>query len=219
MHELFGLLGPSASYFCRECTITRNEFLDDPHSNNYPLRDRQWYEENLGRLHNKQIAPKDCGLKPNGCILNELQQFHLTNNHSFDVMHDLAEGVIPITIQLVLAHYYRDKSLGFSIVFINHRIKTFYYGYRDAKNKPSANITASMLLQPTKHKMRQTAPQYLLLLQAFPFLFSHKVPHDCKYMELIGVLINITRISFSPTVPDYLIAELKHIKFTRKINC
>lgn len=209
MHELLGLLGPSANFFCRECTITRNKFLEDPYVNQYPLRDRQWYETNLQRLQTKEVSSKECGLKPGGCILNDLEQFHLTDNHSFDVMHDLAEGVIPVTLQLVLAQYYRNKNLGFSIDFINHRLKTFNYGYRDRKNKPSANITAPMLLQPTKHRMRQTASQYLLLLQAFPFLFMHKVSKDCEYMALISILINITRIAFSSTVPDYLLAELE----------
>lgn len=209
VHELFGLLGPSANMFCRECTISRNEFHEHPVMNTYALRDEQWYKENLNRLRKKKITSTECGLKPAGCILNDLQEFHITKNHSFDTMHDLAEGVIPITIQLVLSRYYKNKKLGFTVDFINHRLATFNYGYRDRKNKPSSNITAQMLLQPKSHRMRQTASQYLLFLRAFPFLFNHKVPHDCPYMTLISCLINITRISFSPTVPDFLIAELE----------
>ena len=196
IHELFGLLGPSARLFCRECTITRNNFLNDHFDSQYHLRDRAWYEDNLAQVQKKNISSKDCGLKTTGCILNDLQHFHLTNNHCFDVMHDLAEGVIPVTLQLVLAHYYRDKQLGFSIDFINHRLKSFNYGYRDSKNKPSANITAPMLLVPSKHRMRQTASQYLLLLRAFPFLFMHKVPRGCEYLDLISVLINASGYLF-----------------------
>lgn len=79
MHELFGLLGPSANFFCRECTITRHKFLEDLFTNKYHLRDRQWYEENLQRLQTKEISPKDCGLKTSGCILNDLEQFHLAD--------------------------------------------------------------------------------------------------------------------------------------------
>lgn len=209
VHELFGFLGPSANFFCRECTITRNEFHEDPHTTNYPPKNRKWYEKHLKLLRKKKISSSDCGLKSAGCVLNDLQLYHLTNNHAFDTMHDLAEGVIPITIQLVLSRYYRDKQLGFTVDFINHRLRTFHYGYRDRKNKPAANITAQMLLQPKTHRMKQTASQYLLLLRAFPFLFGHKVPHDCQFMATISILINITRISFSPTVPDFLIAELE----------
>uniref|UniRef100_A0A182NSV2 C2H2-type domain-containing protein n=1 Tax=Anopheles dirus TaxID=7168 RepID=A0A182NSV2_9DIPT len=220
VHELLGLLGPSASFFCRECTITRNEFLKEPFNNIYQIRDRSWCEKNLQELQKKDILSKDCGLKSTGCILNDLQQFHLTNNHFFDVMHDLAEGVIPVTLQLVLAHYYREKILGFTIEFINHRLQTFNYGYRDRKNKPVANITAPMLLLPTKHKMRQTASQYLLLLRAFPFLFRQKIPDGCEYLDLISVLINITRISFSPTVSNYHLAELEmNIKIFCNMFC
>lgn len=92
IHELFGLLGPSARLFCRECTITRNNFLNDPFDSQYHLRDRAWYEDNLEQVQKKNISSKDCGLKTTGCILNDLQHFHLTNNHCLDVMHDLAEG-------------------------------------------------------------------------------------------------------------------------------
>lgn len=176
VHDLFGLLGPSASLFCRECTITRNHFKNNPFEHSFPLKDKHWYNLNLDKLRKKEITATDCGLKVTGCILNELTTFHVTENHAFDVMHDLAEGVIPVTVQLVLSCYYRNKKLGFNIDYINHRIKTFCYGYRDRKNKPSSNITAQMLLQPNTHRMRQTASQHLLLLRVFPFLFGHKTP-------------------------------------------
>lgn len=209
VHDLFGFLGPSASLFCRECTITRNQFKDNPFEHNFPRKDEHWYNLNLDKLSKREITTTECGLKVTGCVLNELTTFHVTKNHAFDVMHDLAEGIIPVTVQLVLSCYYRNKKLGFNIDYINHRIKTFSYGFRDRKNKPSSNITAQMLLQPTSHRMRQTASQYLLLLRAFPFLFGHKVPENCQYMGIISVLINITRIAFSPTIPDFLLAELE----------
>lgn len=209
VHDVFGLLGPSSSQFCRECTISRQQFKANPLENNFPLKDEKWYDINLDKLRNKQITPKDCGLKVTGCILNELAAFHVMENHAFDVMHDLAEGIIPVTVQLVLATYYRNKKLGLNIDYINYRIRTFNYGFHDRKNKPSPNVTTQMLLQPNTHRMRQTASQYLLLLRAFPFLFGHKVPGNCQYMGLISVLINITRIAFSPTIPDFLLAELE----------
>lgn len=209
LHEMFGLLGPSANAFCRECTIDRKEFHDNDIIISKSLRDLIWYEDNLEKVETNSKAAKECGLKATGCVLNDLEAYHITDNHAFDVMHDLAEGIIPITIQLVLAHYYRNKNNGLTVEFINHRIKSFNYGFRDRKNVPSSNLTAQMLLQPSKHRLRQTASQNLLFLRAFPFLFGHLTPTDCQYMEIISVLINITRISFSTTIPDYLLAELE----------
>lgn len=115
-------------------------------------------------MQNGSISPKDCGLKLTGCILNELQNYHITDNYNLDGMHDLAEGVVPLTVQLVMSHFYKQKDLKFDVQFINNRINTFMYGYTDRHNKPSANFTHDMLINPTKHKLKQTSSQSLLLL-------------------------------------------------------
>lgn len=141
-------------------------------------------------------------------------------------MHDIAEGLVPLTVQLVLSHYYKQKLLDTG--FVNQRIHSFAYGYIDKKNRPSANFTNEMLSKPAKYKLKQTAAQNLLLLRAFPFLFGHKIPADCNYMEMIRHMINITRILMSTVVSDNMLAALEeHIrlyeelfygKFRRRIN-
>lgn len=227
VHDIFGLLGPSANYFCRMCQVSRQEFHRDPFTE-HPLRDRAWYEYNIEAVQNGYISPKDCGLKSSGCILNKLMHYHITDNFALDGMHDLAEGVIPLTIQLVLSHYCKQKEVKINVEYINNRINTFTYGFSDRKNKPSANFTNEMITDPTKHKMRQTAAQALLLLRSFPFLFGHLVSEDCQYMHMIGHLINIVRIIWSPVVSQHLLCQLdEHImyfeqtfydNFNRKIN-
>lgn len=227
VHDVFGLLGPSAKYFCRICQISRDEFHNNP-SGEFALRTRDWYDDKLEAVRNGSISSTDSGLKPTGCILNELQNFHITDNFNLDGMHDLAEGVVPLTVQLVLSHYYKQKHLKIDARFINNRINTFCFGYTDRHNKPSANFTNDMLLHPSKHKLKQTSAQTLLLLRAFPFLFGHKVPADCELMVMIGHLINIVRIVISPVVSEHLIYELQdhlhyfeetfYSKFERRIN-
>ncbi|XP_062541847.1 uncharacterized protein LOC134209836 [Armigeres subalbatus] len=208
VHDVFGLLGPSANYFCRICQISRDEFHSNPSSES-DLRNREWYDKHLEAVQSKLISPKECGLKLSGCILNELSYFHITDNFNLDGMHDLAEGVVPLALQLVMAHYYKRKDLKINIQFINNRIKTFAYGYTDRHNKPSANFTHGMLTNPNKHKLKQTSAQILLLLRSFPFLFGHIVPPDCEMMVMVGHLINIVRIVFSPVVSQHLIYQLQ----------
>lgn len=227
VHEIFNLLGPGANFFCRICTISRPLYKQDPFEV-HPLRTKSWYDDNLHLVKEGQILQSECGLKAEGCILNELQNFHVTENFALDVMHDLAEGIVPLTIQLVLSHYAKDKNVEINSSYVNYRISTFAYGYMDRKNKPSANITDEMLNKPNAYRLKQTSAQSFLLLRAFPFLFGHKLKADCPLMLLIGHLINITRILLSPIVSDYLLAELEeHIRlfqqlfytnFSRRIN-
>ncbi|XP_055527132.1 uncharacterized protein LOC129719758 [Wyeomyia smithii] len=200
-HDIFGLLGPSATYFCRICTIDRPSFQKTP-TTKFPHRTIEWYDANLYAVQNALIKPAECGLKSTGSILNELANFHVTTNWALDVMHDLGEGIIPLTLQLVLGRYVKQKVAGLTKDYINHRISTFNYGYVERKNRPSANITNDMLFKPNQHKMRQTAAQYFLFLRAFPFLFGHKVSSECELMQMIGHLINISRILLSPTVSE-----------------
>lgn len=227
LHEIFGLLGPSAKYFCRICTIPRPIFHENPFQT-FPLRTKEWYQTNLAKLESGEITRSECGLKQGGCILNELENFHVTENFALDAMHDIAEGLIPLTIQLVLSHYYKTKELGMTIDYINQRIHMFSYGYIDKKNRPSANYTDEMLSRPSTYRLKQTASQNLLLLRAFPFLFGHKVTEDCPYMMMIGHLINITRILMSLIISDHMLAsleehirlyeELFYAKFKKRIN-
>lgn len=117
-HEIFGLLGPGATYFCRVCTIPRPAFHENP-TEEFPNRTVEWYNENLQAVRNGEKKPSECGLKTNGCILNELKNFHVTQNYALDTMHDLAEGVIPLTIQLTLSFFYKQKDLKFTKQLIN----------------------------------------------------------------------------------------------------
>ncbi|XP_061512531.1 uncharacterized protein LOC133393095 [Anopheles gambiae] len=227
VHEVFGLMGPMAKFFCRLCTIPRPAFHQNPFQN-FPMRTTEWYEFNLEKVNSGVMKPSDCGLKRGNCILNELQYYHITQNFALDTMHDIAEGLVPITIQLVLGHYHKIKSLGFSASFINDRIHLFAYGYIDKKNRPSANFTDEMLSKPSSYKLKQTASQNLLLLRSFPFLFADKVPANCEYMRMIGHLLNITRILMSTIISDHMLVSLEELirlyeesfykKFQRRLN-
>lgn len=216
-HEVFGLLGPGATYFCRICTLARPLFHENPTAQ-FPCRTVDWYNNKLQGVRNGEIKPSECGIKATGCILNELQNFHVTQNYALDTMHDLAEGVIPLAIQLTLSFFYKQKDIQINKEVINNRIAFFHYGYVDRKNRPSPNITEDMLSAPQKHKMRQTASQHFLLLRAFPFLFGDLIPKDSKHMIMIGHLINITRILSSPVVSDDMLIWLnEHIRLFQDI--
>lgn len=127
-------------------------------------------------------------------------------------MHDLAEGIIPQTVQLVLSRY--SKTIpSFTKNFINFRLNSFNFGFAERKNRPVANFTEDMLSKPGEFRLKQTSTQNFLLLRSFPFLFGDKISEDCQLMAMIGHLINLTRILLSPIISEDMLMWLEeHIR-------
>jgi hypothetical protein len=74
------------------------------------------------------------GVKFNS-ILNELSYFNVTYGCPPDIMHDLLEGVVPLTVSLLLVYCIKKKKY-FSRIQLNNMIKNFNYGYTEAVDKP-----------------------------------------------------------------------------------
>lgn len=192
IHDIFGLTSPSSNCFCRSCYITRNEFLD---RNNfyykYDSRNRIEYEIKIRTLENsRQYGIKDL------CILNDSKTFHVMENYTFDLMHDLLEGVCQLEIKMVLRHFVVHKKY-FDVGLLNARIKSFKYGLVESKNKPSANFTLAKLTQIKENSIKQKAAQTWCLIRALPFIIADKVPENDEHLLLISFLLQIMQILFS----------------------
>jgi hypothetical protein len=94
------------------------------------LRNVQNYEEDLRRNNATDTGIKD------SCLLNDVENFHVSTNYAPDVMHDLLEGVCGIEVHLVLAALI-DEGL-FDLDLLNSRITSFDYSPAVCKNKPSS---------------------------------------------------------------------------------
>nr|XP_029711652.1 uncharacterized protein LOC115256818 [Aedes albopictus] len=98
VHELYGLLGPSANYFCRSCMITRRDLHNGNFGDNFPHRTVQSVQIDLETIQQNEKLISQCGIKEE-CVLHELGYFRWPNNHVFDPMHDLFEGILPMIIK------------------------------------------------------------------------------------------------------------------------
>ena len=83
-------------------------------------------------------------------ILNELKYFHVIGGLVLDVMHDILEGVLPKTVCEVLLYCLNKKY--FTLNQLNHILKNFNYGLREAKEKPSL-ITIVHLQKKNLHNL------------------------------------------------------------------
>jgi len=194
VHQILGLLGPSANRFCRLCMISRNDLL----AGNFKkgeMRTKEMHDRQVAAVKANHAQSTESGVSDE-CALHSSKYFHLTSNVVFDVMHDLLEGVIKFELKLVLSHFIAEGY--FTVDFFNGRVYNFTYGPLESKNKPRANFTLASLRNPSDHKLKQTAAQTWTLLRVFPFLVLDKVPNGSLHLKLVSLLLQICQIVFAP---------------------
>ena len=203
IHSLFGFCESfSANYSCRTCKIPRESlqtsFIEDPTL----LRNRDNYEEDLATNDLSQTGVKHT------CILNELQNFHVTKTFARDIMHDLLEGVCSWELKLVIKELATSRGK-FTLALLNQRITSYDYGFADQRNKPNC-ITENDLKNPYR-ATGQTAAQMWCLMRHFCLMMGDMVEEDNIYWQLIGMLLRCMDIIFSPAVTKEESYYLKHL--------
>lgn len=206
VYEILGLLSPTTRCFCRECLSLRTNLRLGIHTS--VLRTRESNEWQLQQISEGKFQPKDFGVQENS-ILNCLKFFNSTENFTYDIMHDLLEGICPMDIKFVLRFFVIDAKI-LTVDEINERINNFRFGPLEMKNKPSPNFTYPMLSSKKSKTIRQRAVQSWVLLRAFPFLFNKYITSVCRpYMNVILLMIKIVDIVFSPEITQYMLCELE----------
>lgn len=202
-HQMFGLLSPAASHFCRLCMVSREDYNNNT---NLPaiLRTKRLHDEQM-KLIKGATTVKDCqaartqsGVREESA-LHSSPYFHYTNNYVFDPMHDIFEGIASYVTKLVLHHFLTNfKKYKLTLDTLNSRLHLFGYGITDIKNKPSSNFTTASIYNLKDDKLSQSSAQMWCLMRVLPFILSDKVPEDDEYLQLILLLNRITEIVFAP---------------------
>ena len=144
-------------------------------------------------------------------VLNESKYFNTIRNATFDLMHDLLEGVCDMEIKLVLHHFIFVKKY-FTAAFFNNRVASVMYGQAEKKNKPTANFSSHVLRNTQDRSLRQKAMQSWCLTRVFPFLVSDVIPlKEDSHFELIRLLLQILSIVFTPKISKEMIAYLEEL--------
>ncbi|XP_016366511.1 uncharacterized protein LOC107707121 [Sinocyclocheilus rhinocerous] len=120
-----------------------------------------------------QNNPTETGIKRE-CSLNKLQFYHITDNVTPDVMHDILEGVGGYETKLVLNSLIEQKLL--TLDQLNNRLTSFDYWFSDSHNKPS--VFKPQDLKNPDGAMRQTAAQMWCLLRLLPLMIGDLIPEE-----------------------------------------
>lgn len=146
------------------------------------------------------------------CVFNKLTDFHIVENRSLDIMHDLFEGVAKYTISRVLTCLIYTCKL-FSLETLNQRILTFHYGDVE-RNKPctiekeTGNAYKNDEVQ-NKIKMKQSSADMLCLSRYLGVMIGDLVPPNNVYWQLYIILRQIIGIVSAPTFNLADIANLR----------
>ena len=136
MHAILGFTESfNGRYYCRLCLIEKGD-AQNVYSEDHPkiiLPGKELFEMHCNELQSDPQKLSVFGLKRNSS-LNGLQFFHVSHNFSFDIMHDILEGVAQYEIKLLL-EYLSENVL--SKPDLLSRIYAFDYGYLERKNRPT----------------------------------------------------------------------------------
>lgn len=202
---LNGILGFTESFncnhYCRLCRISKAEAHFQTVEDISLWRTEKNYMEDVP-LNNVSVTGID-----ELSVWNSLIRFHVTENYSVDIMHDLLEGVCHydmahIIIQLI--HYG-----WFDLHTLNERIRT--YNERSKNKNKFGFITQKMLEDKS---FRSSAKEMLNFIESFPFIVDgliedEELPAWHFYIVLRQILAIVLSFSVEEETTDYLQVLIK----------
>lgn len=114
-----------STFFCRICITPKNITEKQTQLDPSTLRFKDKYESHL--------IDKQYGIKEY-CIWNDIENFHVYQNQSLDLMHDLYEGVLRYDMAKIINSLVKQNC--FSLTTLNNRVKYFNYEYSEFNHPP-----------------------------------------------------------------------------------
>lgn len=182
--------GFNATYFCRFCKSTKSETETLTKEVQCKNRTVQNYVEDV-----TQDNIKETGIHLDS-IFNKLPWFHVVENVSADVMHDLPEGVCHYNMSHIIQGLIEKKY--FTLQILNIRKQSFNLGETEIGNQ-SPIITDSHI--KNKH-LKMSAREMLTFVQFFPLMVGdlvkdHKDEIWLFFLHFSKMLDCIMKISFN----------------------
>lgn len=168
---LNGILGFTESFrchhFCRLCRVEK-KFTDFQFSEDLSKwRTKENYIEDV-LLNNISLTGvcKDCPW-------NILLKFHVVENFSVDIMHDLLEGVCHYDMAHIISKLI--KCNWFTLDILNERIKMFN---DNSKNKNKIGFVTQTMLD--NKSLKSSAAEMLYFMNNFPFILDGLIDDECN---------------------------------------
>lgn len=194
-----------AHYFCRICTITKEDTKQMTKEDQSKFRTRESYDEIINQILSGENPDYKASLGVKRiCYLNNLKYFHILDNFNLDIFHDLMEGAVPLVLKLFFEYA------------INHHVFTeneLVNAFRFFDYGPLNKLCIPSPINLIRKNLGQNASQARCILLNVPFvLYAFK--DDVKLVNAWKCIISmqkIVRIVYSPTIDH---AHLKLLEQT-----
>ncbi|ELU05191.1 hypothetical protein CAPTEDRAFT_185036 [Capitella teleta] len=160
----------SALKLCRFCNATKESMALSFDEKRFILRTSSSYDAQVKLVCQNKVLASTYGVK-HPSPLNQLAFFHVCNGLTADIAHDLFEGFVHESIELVLAS--RVRKGFFTVAHLNDVIDQFDYSVVDKANKPPP-----VSLHGTSPKLRLTQSQMWTFARLLPFFVGDHVPQE-----------------------------------------
>lgn len=189
LNSTFGFVESfSALRSCRICLADSSKSKKMIYEDENLLRTMKNYDNDV-----KTNDTKKTGIKES-CVFNKIDGFHVTNNQSVDIMHDVFEGVANYVITAVLKQLiYVDELFSFDI--LNSRINLFNYSPLEKPNMPLP-ISADYI--KSNNRLKMSAAEMMCFSRYLGLMIGDLVPRTNKAWKLYLKLRQIIAIITSP---------------------
>lgn len=204
-----------ATYYCRICTMSREECEQATKEDTSKYRTQENYSDALQIIKDSShVDFKDTrGIKTT-CSLNKLKYFHIIDNYNVDLMHDIYEGTVPFLLENLIEHCVSKKVFTFNEIAAY--VENFDYGKLNRRNIPST------LLE--KKGIGQNSSQVRCLMLHLPFIFFDFKEHPIVKKLWVGVesMLKIIKIVHSADLYENDLIELGkavsvHLSFIKTV--
>lgn len=197
--------GFGANFYCRHCLCSKEECQTMCLENERMKRSKESYAEHLALIETSTNVDltQTRGVK-RYCALNDLKYFHILDNQSVDIMHDLNEGVIPFTLKHLVKYCSSEKII--KEVDLTKMIQYHDYGILNRKNVPSR-------INLDKHNLNQSASQSLCLLRHIPFILYEFREKLKDVWVCVENLLEIVQIAYSLKIVEHDLQNLNQNTF------
>ena len=191
LHQLLHFIeGFNAKYVCRFCKIHRDLLKTLTSDEGVQLRNKENYEADL--LVNDQSKT---GIASDS-VFNSIDFFHVTENFTVDILHDLFEGTCDVMMLFILNHFVKAcKPPRFTIETLNFRMDLFTWGPL-VRNKPSLFGTCL-----GSDRLKMTGCEKLTFVKLFGVI-GDLVDVGDEHWELYLSLRKVIEIAMSEIVTD-----------------
>jgi hypothetical protein len=195
-HQLGGFrMSFSCGRVCRHCLVTYDDlskFVSENDDRFPPLRTQSVHATHVQSVLEDPTLTPVYGVNGKNA-LKDLPSFDPIQCLPPDCMHDVLEGVIPITLNAILKKLISSGVL--TVDVINERMSRFTYNPYDRDNAPP--ILPSSF---PKKGLLGTASQMLVLMRCLPFVIGDLVNEDNEVWELYLILRHVCDIVFAPAI-------------------